>query len=139
MLIENNIILKGGNKMALHWNWNEKVGEAVISQTFNGKTESFVRNLYQGNALLIFMNEWTDNDGVDKYSLYSFWADKQHMKNCLGLNPKRKEENFNYFDTPECTLTELRLNKKICTNVKDIVDAVTKAFDNITIRIYSED
>ena len=125
--------------MALRWNWDEKVGEAIFSKTWNGRTESFVKNLYEGNAYLLFMNEWTDDDGKEKYSLYSFWADKQHMKNMLGLNPRRKEENYNYFDTPECTLTEIRLNKKRCRYTKDIVDALIKAFDNITIKLYSEE
>ena len=96
-----------------------------------------IKNLYQGNAYLIFLNEW-EEDGKNLYSLYSFWADKQHMKNCLGLTSKKNEESFNYFNTPECTLTTVRLNKRKCKYLKDIINALVSGFDNIKIEIYNE-
>ena len=69
--------------MSLNWRWDERCGEAVIQQ--NGK--DWTVSLYQGNAFLIFLYEYQE-DGQNMYQLYNFWADKQHMKNCLGLNQK---------------------------------------------------
>ena len=66
--------------MSLNWNWNEKVGYAIVES--QGKT--FELSLYKGNAYLIFIDEYEEN-GDKYYSLYSFFADKQHALNCLGL------------------------------------------------------
>ena len=44
---------KGDNKMALRWQWNECIGELEIEDQSKAKIK-----VYQGNALLIFLNEW---------------------------------------------------------------------------------
>lgn len=123
--------------MSLNWKWDEKCGEAIFRQSIGNETKDFTKTLYEGNALLIFLSEWNE-DGVDKYSLYSFWADKEHMKNCLGLNKKRGYTE-NIFDDGLAKLVKIRLNKKKCRNVKDIVTALVQAFDNIEIEIFSEE
>ena len=77
-------------------------------------------------------------DGVEKYNVFSFFADDKHMKNCLGLS-KGYENIFD--DGNDNVLKMIRFNKKKIgkTNLSKLVSAFAKAFDNITIEIYSEE
>ena len=68
--------------MALHWQWSEKIGKAFFRDE-RGIERQY--NLYQGNAYLIFLDEYEEN-GKGYYALYCFFADKDHMNNCLGLS-----------------------------------------------------
>jgi hypothetical protein len=120
--------------MALQWNWDKKCGEAVISCTRNDVTKIFNLNLYQGNALLIFLYEFEEN-GKQYWDMSQFWADKTHMKNCLGLN-KKMHYKENLCDSPEWKLVKISLNKSRCVYVKEIVTALVQAFDDIEINIY---
>lgn len=123
--------------MALRWDWDEKCGEATLVQMHEGEEDrEFKLSLYTGNACLIMLHEFVE-DGEERYSLVNFWADKDHMKNCLGLN-KRQGYTENIHDTPYQTFTKFKLNKKKCRYFKDIVAALTQAFDNITIEVVSE-
>jgi hypothetical protein len=81
-----------------------------------------------------YHNERTDQD---EYTLFNFFADKQHMKNCLGLNRKDGFTN-NLFNDPRQTLKSIRINKKKYRYTKDLVAALTQAFDDITIELFSE-
>lgn len=119
--------------MALNWRWEEKCGEAVIQQ---GEKE-FTVDLYQGNAFLIFIYEYQE-DGQNMYQLYNFWADKQHMKNCLGLNQKEGYGD-NMFGSPDCKLVSVRINKEKYRYTKDLILALIQAFDDLTIELYSEE
>ena len=122
--------------MAIRWQWNEKCGEATFKrETENGWIEQTV-NLYVGNAYLIMIYEWEEN-GEGLYQMFSFWSDKQHMQNCLGLN-KKDGYTENIHDTFRDRLCKIRLNKKLCKHAKDIAQALVQAFDEITIEIYSE-
>lgn len=125
--------------MALRWNWDEKCGEATFVDTFREEDgpKTYTVNLYVGNAYLIFLNEW-EEDGHNMYSLSTFWADKEHMKNCLGLN-KKGGYTENIHNKPYSKLTKIRLNKSKCRYTKDIVTALVQAFDNIEIEIFSEE
>lgn len=123
--------------MALTWQWKDKCGEAIVQQTWNNETKDFTVNLYEGNAYLIFINEWEEK-GENLYSLYTFFADKEHMRNCLGLN-KKMHYGENIFDGGGQKLTKISLNKKKCHNYKDIVTLLVQAFDNIEIEIFSEE
>lgn len=118
--------------MALNWNWSEKCGEAVIQQ---GEKEWTV-NLYKGNAFLIFIYQY-EKDGQEMYQLYSFWADKQHMKNCLGLN-KKEGYGGNMFDEDDCKLKTIRINKAKYPYTKDLMQALVQAFDELTIELFTE-
>lgn len=121
--------------MALNWNWDEKCGEATFRQELKGEEpKEYTVNLYTGNAYLIFMYEW-EEDGVEKYSVHSFWVDKDHMKRCLGL----VKDSHNMFDVSYSKLVKIRLEKKKCRYMKDIVTHLMKAFDNLTIEIYTEE
>lgn len=64
--------------MALNWSWDNKIGELLINQ--DGK--EFTISIYQGNALAIFISEFTNQEGVEQYSLYNFFCDKEHFKRC---------------------------------------------------------
>ena len=117
--------------MSLNWNWDQKVGEAVIRQ---GEKE-YTLNLYQGNAFLIFISEYQDENGSDVYSLYSFFADREHMKNCLGLNKKDGHSENIFGDA----LKKVRINKSRYSYTKELVQALAQAFDEISIELYTED
>lgn len=118
--------------MALHWNWNECIGEATF-ETGQADRPYITVNLYQGNALLLFLHQFKEN-GADMWSMYSFWVDKDHMKNCLGLT----KGNSNIYKDIPCRLASIKLNKET-KYLKDIVSCLIKAFDNIQIKIYSSD
>lgn len=124
--------------MSLNWNWNNKCGEATLTQTINGKERNFTLSLYNGNAYLIFLHEYQNESGQDVYDLHSFWADKEHMKRMLGLDKKHGYSENCHADGLS-RITKFRLNKKKCRNFTDIVAAVAKAFDDVTIEIYSEE
>ena len=116
--------------MALNWYWDDKVGEAEV---FNyDKVVTY--NLYQGNAFLIFIYEYKDEDGKDMYSLASFFADETHAKRCLGL----AKDCDNIFNTTYSKLLKVRINKKY-SYTKKLVDMLIKAFDNITIELYTDE
>lgn len=123
--------------MALHWQWDEKCGEATLVQKHEGEEDRvFTLSLYTGNAYLIMLYEYEEN-GEQMWSMVNFWVDKQHMKNCLGLN---KKDGFtgNTFDTPHNKITKIRLNKSRCRYFKDIIPALAQAFDDLTIEIFDE-
>ena len=120
--------------MALNWKWDEKCGEAVIQQ---GEKE-FTVNLYQGNAFLIFIHQYTDDEGQEMYNLYTFFLDKEHMKNCLGLN-RKEGYGGNMFDEGGCKLKKIRINKAKYPYTKDLVQTLVQAFDDLTIEIFKEE
>lgn len=123
--------------MALHWQWDEKCGEATLVRDMGDDEErEFKLGLYTGNAYLIMLCEYEEN-GTEMWNMFSFWADKAHMKNCLGLN-KKDGCTENMYATKYQKITKFRLNKGKCRYIKDIVPALVQAFDNIDIEIYKE-
>lgn len=125
--------------MALLWDWNEKCGEATLWEKRNDGTEQeFPLTLYKGNAFLIMLYEFTDDDGTDKYDMVGFFVDKDHAKNCFGLN-KKGGHTDNMYEREWQKITRIRLNKSKYPYTKELVQMLSQAFDNITIEIYSED
>lgn len=125
--------------MALTWEWKEKCGEVIVEQkTESGDWRQFPLSLYTGNAFLIMLYEYQE-DGKDMYSMYSFWSDKRHAQNCLGLDKKNGYTENIYANKPYERFLKFRLDKRKCRYLKDIVPLLTQAFDNITIEIYSDD
>ena len=122
--------------MALQWNWNESVGTAVIESRYEYENEvkEIPITLYEGNAYLIMLHEY-NKDGTDVYDMVSFFCDKTHMNNCLGITKGMS----NILDEDYCRLKKIRLNKKKSRYYKTIISALIKAFDNIDIEIYSEE
>ena len=127
--------------MSLNWNWDKKVGEVTFTQEIDGVKKDFVSNLYNGNACLIMVYEYTDeNDGKEKYQLTGFFADKTHMKRCLGIDKRYKQTlGKNMYEDSWDRLTKIRFNKAKCRDVKDIMMAFYEAFNNITIELYTEE
>ena len=71
--------------MALRWEWNACIGELEIENQAKARLK-----VYQGNALMIILNEWQNEQGTDVWSMYNFLADKGHFDNC------RKDKDYNY-------------------------------------------
>ena len=117
--------------MALRWDFNEKVGEAVVHQ--NGS--EYTLNLYQGNAWLIFLHEY-EEDGKNMYSLWSFWADRNHAKSLLGIGGDIVSNTYTAY---ESKIVKFRFNKsKKMAHFTDIIGLIAKGFDDVTIELYSE-
>lgn len=117
--------------MALHWLWKDKCGEATF-RFWDGEERTV--SLYEGNAFLIFINEYKEN-GKDMYNLFTFFADEAHAKNMLGLG--KGENAHNTFNTEREKLIKVRLNKKKCKAGK-IISLLVRAFDDLTIELYKE-
>lgn len=64
----------------LTWDWKKKIGVAEY-QMEGGKPLTI--SLYKGNALIIMLYEYTDNNGNEKYQLINFFTDIQHLNNCF--------------------------------------------------------
>lgn len=127
--------------MALNWLWSEKCGEVVERREIckkdehgNLMTHDFTYNLYQGNAFLIFIHEFTDEDGTDKYNLVDFWGDETHMKRMLGIDKKWKETYGNNIES-DCLKFTFYKDKFDNARLKKIVSAIAEAYDNIEIVI----
>lgn len=112
----------------LKWDFKtDKIG--TISYNYFDK-KLIVNNLYSGNALMIECAEW-EQEGKELYQVCSFWADKEHLKNMLGIN--KGYENVYNSGYKNLKITLLRKYR----GTKDIVNAFIKAkFDeNIQIEI----
>lgn len=123
--------------MSVNWNWSDKCGELTLSQEVEvGKPwQDFTVSLYNGNCMIVMLYEYKDEKtGEDMYNFWSFFSDKEHAKNCLGL----AKGEYNIFDKPHEKITKIRLNKKKCRYFKDLVTMFAQAFDNITIEVYTE-
>ena len=122
--------------MSVNWNWSEKCGEVTLKQMHPKEADrEFTISLYNGNCMIVMLHEFKDREtGEDMYNFFSFFSDKDHAKNCLGLS---KGTN-NIFDTDYQKFTKVRLNKKKCRYFKDLVTLFAQAFDNITIEVYTE-
>lgn len=126
--------------MALTWNWDNKVGEAIFARKMHsGETKEFTTNLYEGNAYLVFIYEWKEDD-TEKYNLQGFFLDKAHMKRCLGIDKRSKDTyGHNTYATDGNPLVKIRFNKAKSSNYKEIIPAFIEAFDNIDIEVYTEE
>ena len=71
--------------MALRWQWDECIGELEIKEQRKAKIK-----LYQGNAYVILLNEWKNESEEEQWSMYNFFADKEHFKNC------KNDKEWNY-------------------------------------------
>lgn len=123
--------------MALHWKWDEKCGEAVVAMRTETGEKDYTISLYEGNAFLIMLCEWEDH-GEKLWSMWNFFADKEHAKNCLGLN-KKGGYTDNVLNQPgRQVLKSIRLNKSKHRRAKDLITMLTRAFDELTIELYTD-
>lgn len=104
--------------MALHWQWNDKMGVSVDK---NG----YIANLYRGNAFVIAVYENDD----DTYSLAWFAADEAHMKALLGLT----KDHTNIF--ADWGITQLKLDTRYKETAK-LVQMLAKSKTPIRIELY---
>lgn len=116
--------------MSLNWNWNDKMGE-VIYENYRPE-HPYKTTIYQGNALMIWCNEFPD----ETYTLGSFFADAEHLRNMLGLNAKKGYSDENHLNN--YGIKTLRLNTRY-KSVPKIVADLAKAHTNITIELYYEE
>lgn len=70
--------------MAVKWSWKDKMGRITFEDYENNK---FVVNIYRGNCLAVLINEWRE-EGKDKYNVYSFFLDADHLKRVAKDDPK---------------------------------------------------
>lgn len=114
--------------MAITWHWSEQIGTWSFKDAITNNT--IKTNLYKGNAYLISIHEYK-KEGHDVYDVVNFWVDKDHMKNCLGLN---KNTNFIYDNWKENNIT---IYKDMITpkHLNEIISNLIKGFDEITINI----
>lgn len=127
--------------MALNWNFNDKIGELYLhydSPHAPDDSGDFTYSLYQGNALLIVVAEYKDEQDRDLYAVTNFFLDKEHMKNVLGLNPRKGYRVNSFFTQPGWTMKGIKLNKRRYDHTSVLAEALIRAFDNITIEIVSE-
>lgn len=121
--------------MALNWLWKERCGEIIVEGLYGDEQwHEYTLRLYKGNAYLIMLAE---DDERDTYTVSSFWADKEHAKNCLGLNKKDKDSR-NIYQGGYTRWKKVRLNKAKYKNTKELVSMLAEAFDHIEIEIYSD-
>ena len=65
------------------------MGEVILNQTSDGKTNTFVIDICQANATCAFIYHHTDEHGDKWNTLQGFLADKQHVKNLSGGNQQK--------------------------------------------------
>lgn len=94
--------------MALQWNWKDKMGKMTIKQ----KEKTYDLNIYAGNALAVFICEYEQN-GEERYTLYNFFADKEHCGNII------KDDKRLFSD--EIVSIELNLFYKSAKTLLDIL------------------
>ena len=115
--------------MSLNWQWTDKMGEVIFQ---NCDTERpFKTNIYQGNALMIWVNEFPEGT----YSVGSFFCDQEHLRNMLGLNAKKGYGSENLLNTWK--VKTIRLNTRY-KSVPKILSDLAKAKTNVSIELYEE-
>ena len=116
----------------LNWQWDEKVGEVDIYNYDKVVTYS----LYQGNAFLIFVYEYTEN-GKSMYSVNNCFVDEAHAKRALGIDKNSKTTyGDNTLNQPSYKLQEIRIKKKDYKHTKKLISMLVEAFDELTIKLY---
>lgn len=122
--------------MSVNWNWNDKCGEITLVQSHTGEEDKeFTVSLYNGNCFLVMLYEYEEN-GEEMYNFFGFFSDKDHAKNCLGLNKKGGYDS-NIYNTPYQKITKIKISKK-CRYFKDVVALFAQAFDSIVIEVCTD-
>ena len=126
--------------MALHWQWDEKVGEMTVDELHHDDPPRTIHlSLYRGNAFLIMLHEFKNEKGEDVWTMWNFFADKQHMRNCLGLT--KGDDDGNLLDTPYVKLRKIKIDKKKygMSYTKELVRALVEAMPHVEIEVFSTD
>ncbi len=107
--------------MSLNWSFDHPAGLWTITPDIK---PSYTLHLYCGNAYLIVLNE-TETE----YNLVTFWVDKEHMRNCLGLT-KGYDNIYQDWEGSHIFLYEDNL-----PHARQIADALFRTFENITVTV----
>lgn len=118
--------------MSLNWSWKDKIGNATLVS----RGKEYDISLYDGNAYLIELYEYTEDD-KDMYQLQGFFADKEHAQRCLGIKKGYETYGHNMYETEDYKWTKIRLNKKY-RHLKELTGMLVQAFNNITIEVYED-
>lgn len=110
--------------MSLNWNWTDKMGTVTDKRGYKS-------NLYRGNAFMIAINEWTNKDGENLYSLAWFFCDEAHVKNCFGLTKGYEENSYEDFNW-----TAFELNTEYKETYKFLSLLAKAKAKNLTITLY---
>ena len=112
----------------LQWQWDKCIG--TWSVYYDSDIGWRTYKLYRGNAFKIMIYEYKE-DGIEKYDVYDFWADRNGMKNCLG---ETEDYDFIYHEWKRNKIVLYRnmIDRKW---LKDFTDSVLNAFDDISLRI----
>ena len=96
------------------------MGSLTLVQTSDGETHRFHINIYPCNAIAAFIHEYKSDEGKDMYNVWSFWVDKQHVKNIVK----------NCGDLFCCSIyekvTNIRLNMYYKYAAKQVLDILLK-------------
>ena len=112
--------------MALHWDWNDKMGEAIYADGHKSP-------IYQGNAQMIAV--WEFEDGT--YIMNWFTVSKDHLKNMLGLTKDFKDNSFAKYE-----ITGFRFNtryKSTLSIISELTKGYAKSKTPLTIELYYEE
>lgn len=119
--------------MALHWQWSEKAGTVTQVQTGrDGEKREFVLNFYTGNALMIALYEYEEDD-ENCWDMMWFFTGEEHAMNCLGLHKPPAGPKENMFG--EDGITQLTIYREYCPEWQLLCDLFTRAFPHISITI----
>lgn len=122
--------------MALNWDWKESCGTLTVSNRKRNKDgwtdewEDMEVKLYQGNAWLIMLHEWKE-DNEDYWEMFSFFVDEAHMKNCLGLSEGHENMFLSHEKWQKLKKLSLIKDKNRYTN--KIVKAFKKAIPELEV------
>ena len=126
----------------LTWDWNKRIGTLTCYGRFRDEeTDEIVSRpmnvaLYEGNAYLIGLQEYTDEKtGEDMYTMYTFFTDRIHAKRCFGIDKKDKFSYGNNLYKDEWL--KISLSKKY-RYLKEFTGYLVEAFDNLEIEIYTD-
>ena len=109
--------------MSLNWKWSRKSG--TITEIIGGAEQTY--SWYEGNALMIVLDEFTDEHGTERYSLHWFLCDEVHAKRCFGL--------VKGYEGMSLKPTKLTIYRENCWQWEKIVKLFAKAFPDIEITV----
>lgn len=112
--------------MALHWDFNNKIGK--VHGNKYGRDYTFY--LYNGNAMLIAVNEFEDN-GKEMYNVAWWLDDENHARLMLGLKkPRFGGEQYNRLEDDGIKRIELAKN---CRDLRKIRKLFAEAMPNVEL------
>lgn len=105
----------------LRWQFDSSIG--TVTEVYPNGNE-FTYTLYKGNAFMIALYQYDyQEDGTFTWSMHWFWADKEHMKNCLGVG-----KNSNDGSIYEGKILRFKFNEKANkSDLRELVCALVKS------------